>query len=139
MSAKTHKGSCHCGAVRFEVDLDLGAGTMRCNCSLCTKVRSWFAIVEPERFRLIQGADAQTEYSWTPPGRPGPNLHFQFCRICGIRTPGNGEHGPDGGPFVFIPVGALDDASPDDLVAAIHYIDGRHDRDDLEPEDIRAM
>lgn len=40
MSAKHCSGSCHCGAVRFEVDLDPSQGTIRCNCSICTKARA---------------------------------------------------------------------------------------------------
>lgn len=139
MGVKTRRGSCHCGAVRFEADIDLAAGTIRCNCSHCWKARTWFTLVDPDRFRLLGGADAQSEYRWSPSGRPS-NLHFRFCRICGIRTPGYGEHGPSGGPFWFIPVAALDDVGVDELAAApLRYVDGRHDRYDRAPDDTRLL
>jgi hypothetical protein len=138
MALKTYSGSCHCGAVRFEADIDLAQGTNRCNCSICSKARSWFALVSPDRFRQISGAEAQTEYRWAPAGRPAPNLRYRFCKTCGVRTAGRGRW-PDGGPFYFIAVAALDSADADELAESIRYVDGRHDRFDRPPDDIRLM
>jgi hypothetical protein len=139
MAIKTYSGSCHCGAVRFEADIDLSEGSTRCNCSICTKARAWFVIVPIDRARLIAGADAQMEYQWVPPNRPRPFLHFRFCKTCGIRTFGRGgDEGQDGG-FYFINVAALD-VDPQELAAApMRYIDGRHDHYDQTPEDTRLM
>src|SRR5262245_29247346 len=55
-------GSCHCGAVRFEVSLDLSRGGTRCNCSICTKVGTLSSLVKPEAFTLLQGEDSLSEY-----------------------------------------------------------------------------
>ncbi len=50
---KTFHGSCHCGTVTFEADLDLTQNTYRCNYSICRRNRFWPAIAMPENFRLF--------------------------------------------------------------------------------------
>jgi len=80
---KTYAGSCHCGKVRFEADIDLSRGTVKCNCSTCTKTRSWVGFVGPQHYRLMSGAEAQTEYQWIPPGREAPSIQYHFCATCG--------------------------------------------------------
>jgi len=140
MTLKTHSGSCHCGAVRFEADMDIAQGTVKCNCSSCTKARSWLAFVPASRFRLTAGAQSQAKYQWTPPGRSEPAIAFYFCRTCGIRTPGRGEMEAMGGAFYAVQVALLDDIDTEELAAApIRYTDGRHDRYDRTPADVRFL
>ena len=140
MALKTYSGSCHCGAVRFQADIDLGAGTNKCNCSICAKARAWFAIVKAEQFRLIEGSEVLAEYQWTPPGRPHPFLHYYFCRTCGIRAFARGGQESQKDAFIAVPVTSLDDADPDELAAApVRYVDGRHDHFDQPPADTRLM
>jgi hypothetical protein len=137
---KTYAGSCHCGKVRFETDIDLSRGTVRCNCSTCTKTRSWIGFVGPQHYRLKSGAEAQTEYQWTPPGRDGPSIEYHFCATCGTRMPARGDIPTLGGIVIAIPIAALDGIDPEELAAApISYVDGRHDRFDRAPDDIRTM
>jgi len=61
---KTFNGSCHCGAVRFECEVDLAQGTSKCNCSICTKARFWKVIVKADAFRLEQGVEALSDYQF---------------------------------------------------------------------------
>ena len=56
MPIQTYTGSCHCGDVKFEIDLDLAEGGGKCNCSICRKTRNWSASVKPEAFRLFGAA-----------------------------------------------------------------------------------
>ncbi len=62
---RTYHGSCHCGAVKFEVDAEISQ-LDRCNCSICTKKGGVFIRVPRDRFRLLQGKDDLTLYrfSW---------------------------------------------------------------------------
>jgi len=127
---KTYKGSCHCGAVQFECDLDLSAGTTRCNCTFCRKARFWMAFAKgKDAFRLLQGADTLTDYQHTPPSKPQPFLHLYFCSRCGIRPFTKGGPLPElGGEFHAVNIACLDDATDEELAQApIHFADGRND------------
>lgn len=88
---KTYKGSCHCGTVKFEADLDLAQPTFRCNCSICRRTRFWVAVARPEEFRLLAGEGEMTEYLFNT----RRNQHF-FCRRCGVRAFGVGNDTPIG-------------------------------------------
>jgi hypothetical protein len=126
---KTYQGSCHCGAVKYEAELDLEAGSGRCNCSICGKARAWGIVIKPDKFKLQTAADALADYN--PRGGPG---HYRFCKVCGIRTHGDGDIPEIGGAFVSINVATLD--VPHDVLAAIpvKYSDGKNDNWWNEPQ-----
>lgn len=116
---KKHSGSCHCGDVRFEVELDASAGT-RCNCSVCTKTSVLGAMVKPPAFRLVSGEDKTSFYEWG-----GKVAKRYFCKRCGVHCYGAGHLAELGGDFVSINMNCLDDIDVADV--KVGYWDGRHD------------
>jgi hypothetical protein len=131
---KTYSGSCHCGAVAYEAELDLESGTSRCNCSFCTKARFWLAIAPVDQVRVIRGADALADYQHTPAGMAAPFLHLHFCRTCGVRPFTRGGHLPAlGGEFFAINVATLDLGDAELAAIPIKYVDGRHNDWSREP------
>lgn len=131
---KTYRGSCHCGAVRFEADVDLSQGTLRCNCSICTKIRFWPAIAKPASFRLLAGHADLTKYLFNTK----TDQHL-FCRHCGVHPFVIGNS-PRWGAFYAVNVTCLDDVSIDELTGApITYVDGRNDNWHTPPAETRHL
>ena len=74
----TYRGSCHCGAVRYEAEGQIEFVEL-CNCSICSRTGYLHWYVAPERFRLLSSRDAITTYLF------GTRVaqHY-FCKTCGV-------------------------------------------------------
>ena len=77
---QTCQGSCHCGAIKFEIDIDFTEFT-KCDCSLCRKKNAVMAKVHESQFRLIQGDQNLGLYEWNT-----NTAKHHFCKECGIYT-----------------------------------------------------
>lgn len=111
----THQGGCHCGAVRFSVEVPAAPEVEDCNCSICRMSGFLHLIVPKAAFTLLRGEDALTTYTFNT----GVAKHT-FCRICGIKPFYIPRSNPDG---VDVNVRCLD-ALPDGL--RIVPFDGRN-------------
>ena len=116
MALEHHHGSCQCGAVKFEVDVDLSS-TLTCNCSRCQRLGSVLAFTPAANFNLQQGESNLTEYLFNR-----MSIHHLFCKTCGIesflRTKGK-----DGTDMVAVNANCLEGINPRDLKSK--HVDGR--------------
>ena len=87
----THKGGCHCGAVRFEVEAPTEITVYECNCSMCEMTGLLHLIVPQERFRQTAGEAALADYRFNT-----GIAHHYFCRHCGVRPFYVPRSNPDG-------------------------------------------
>jgi len=75
---RKYRGTCHCGAVEFEIETDMPELTT-CDCSMCRRKNALMVRVHESRFKLLSGDDQLAEYQFhTMTAR-----HF-FCKKCGI-------------------------------------------------------
>jgi hypothetical protein len=130
---KRYTGSCHCGAIRFEADIDLSAGTFKCNCPICTKTRMWGAIVEPDAFRLLAREADLKDYQ-------PDNVHHLFCKHCGVRSFAWGENPGPSGKFYAVRFSCLEGVDVNELInAPVTYYDGCNDNYQSPPAEIRHL
>lgn len=78
---QTHRGGCHCGRVRFEVDAPEDIEVNACNCSICRCSGYLHLIVPKSHFRLVSGDECLTSYRFNT----GVAEHL-FCPTCGIKS-----------------------------------------------------
>lgn len=95
------EGGCHCGRVRFRVNVR-AFEALDCNCSICAKKGFLHLIVEKADFELLQGELSTYTFG------TGVAKHT-FCRTCGIHAFYTPRSHPDG---VDVNVRCLDGDAP---------------------------
>jgi hypothetical protein len=115
---QTYTGGCQCGAVRYEVALDLDQPVIACNCSRCGRLGSLLSFALASDFTLQSGEANLTEYQFNKHA-----IHHLFCSTCGIQSFARGARPSDGAEMVAINVRCVDGVEPDAL--QIKNVDGR--------------
>lgn len=108
MAIDHYTGGCQCGAVHYEVDVDL-ENTITCNCSRCQRMGFVLAFTAEENFELKQGEDYLKEYLFNK-----EVIHHWFCKTCGVEGFAYGKS-PDDSPTVAINVNCLEGVEPREL------------------------
>ena len=114
---ETRQGQCHCGTLRFEVDLPEGLENVaRCNCSICAMKGAVMAFAPRAALRWLAGEDRVSAYRF----HSGTAAHH-FCPVCGIHVFHQRRFDP---AQIGVNVACLDGVSPFDF-AEIPVLDGR--------------
>ena len=116
MSQNHYSGSCQCGAVTFETDVDLDS-TLTCNCSRCQRLGSVLTFAPRTAFKLKSGESNLTEYLFNK-----NKIKHQFCKTCGIE-PFAFATGKDGTPMVAVNANCLEGVDPRTLKSK--HVDGQ--------------
>ena len=77
----TCSGGCHCGRVRFSIEIPEQLTIHRCNCSICRKSGYLHMIVPAVHFNLLTGEESLVDYRF----HTGVARH-RFCGVCGIKS-----------------------------------------------------
>jgi hypothetical protein len=112
----TYTGSCHCGAIAFEVEGKIDSG-LACNCSICSRKGSVLWFVPRSSLKLKTPESAVSTYTF--------NKHVikhQFCPRCGIHTHGEGTD-PKGNAMAAINLRCIENL--DLNTVPVHHFDGK--------------
>jgi|SRR5579859_7704481 len=135
--SKTYHGSCICGAVNYEADIDFSKGTGKCNCTICGKLRFWGVQVKPDSFKLLSPSsdEAMSDYIMK-----NDAIHNLFCKTCGVHAFHRLNLPQMGGEFVSINIACLDDVGEIELAGLkVRYADGKADNWWNEPKETKHL
>ena len=79
MNAKPIEASCHCGAIKFEVDAELKEVT-ECNCSIYRRSGGLWGYFSPRQVRFTENRGTDF-YIWGD-----RMLELHRCKVCGCVT-----------------------------------------------------
>ncbi len=112
-----YHGSCHCGAIKFEVEADLSKIT-RCTCSICRKKGALLTRAKPSDLRIVEGEEAMALYQFNK-----KIAKHYFCAECGVHTFGHPRAAPD---MLVINVNTLDDFDVNEATYELNIFDGKN-------------
>jgi hypothetical protein len=115
--SKTYRGSCHCGNVKYDVELDLSGPMLACNCSMCGRTGSLMTFVPADKFKLVSGEESLSDYQFNK-----KQIHHLFCSNCGVRSFARGV-GPGGAAMCMINARCLEGVDP--LSLEVKAYDGK--------------
>ncbi len=98
----TYQGACHCRNVRYEVELDLAAPVIECNCSHCQMKGFLLQFTTPEKLAILQGEEELKTYRFNK-----HVIEHKFCTDCGVEPFGMGKN-KDGSDAVAINLRTID-------------------------------
>ena len=75
------EASCHCGAVRIEIDAPPPTQLTSCNCSICRRLGALTAHFHPRQVTILAEPGATVPYVWGD-----RMLAFHHCKVCGCYT-----------------------------------------------------
>ena len=97
----SYKGSCHCGAVAFEVEGTI-QGVISCNCSICQRKGSLLWFVPRDKLRLLTPEENAATYLFNK-----HVIEHRFCTACGIHPYAEGTD-PKGNRMAAINIRCLE-------------------------------
>lgn len=118
----TLNGACHCGAVRFTVELSNGlASARRCTCSMCRMRGALAVTAKLDGLTITQGADKLAAYRFNT-----RTAEHHFCTNCGIYTHHKRRSNPN---ELGVNVACLEGLSPFDFREIVVFDGDRHPAD----------
>lgn len=112
-----YEGSCHCGRVAFELDVEPIASALSCNCSLCRRRGTLLAFAPREQLRLTTPESDMATYTFHR-----HVIRHHFCPTCSVTTFGEAVDPRSGKPMAAVNVRCIPALDLDAL--AIERFDG---------------
>lgn len=112
----THKGSCHCGRIAFEVEGEIDSG-LACNCSICSRKGSLLWFVPREKLKLLTTESDMSTYTFNK-----HVIRHHFCPKCGIHPFGEGKD-PKGNAMAAVNLRCVEGLDLDKV--PVKHFDGR--------------